>query len=404
MNEPALYFCVFAQNLMALELVAAQQQINEMYERLGQASATPLDASELRKALTSSEQCTLEKAGLLEASLGNAACSLSDAILADNASDAMVDADVFCWRRSPLRPSQLANGNCSIRLPMLRRHRLVAPASGSHMWTSSAAGWSHHRRPMVFIGDSVLEGMAHAMQCEMVRGAPSDAAMLSARSDGAAISVIRYGDGSEREDQRTLRSVNASLLAMTSRGGGLVVASFGHHFNNQYARIGFVEGFSVQLRSHLERALVPLLRVLETFASSCRRCLAALVTPSLQHFETTDGTFDQAIFLSTGYGCRAVQNLSAISNSSANCWRAEDMVRLAKLYAPRVLLIPLHTISNDWWAQHPGTAGLKRFVSKYIQRKTTTDCTHLCYSPWLYEPLWWAISLGMESLGLIAAR
>jgi hypothetical protein len=44
---------------MALELVAAQQQINEMYEKLGQASATPLDASELRKALTSSEQCTL---------------------------------------------------------------------------------------------------------------------------------------------------------------------------------------------------------------------------------------------------------------------------------------------------------------------------------------------------------
>ena len=131
-----------------------------------------------------------------------------------------------------------------------------------------------------------------------------------------------------------------------------------------------------------------------------QRCLAALVTPSLQHFETTDGTFDQAIFLSTGYGCRAVQNLSAISNSSADCWRAEDMVRLAKLYAPRVLLIPLHTISNDWWAQHPGTAGLKRFVSKYIQRKTTTDCTHLCYSPWLYEPLWWAISLGMESLAV----
>ena len=392
---------------MALELVAAQQQIHEMYEKLGQASATALDASELRKALTSSEQCTLEKAGFLDASLGNATCKAFDAtILADNSSDAMVDADVYCWRRSPLRPSQLVNGNCSIRLPMLRRHRLVAPASGSHMWTSSAAGWSHHRRPMVFIGDSVLEGMARAMQCEMVRGAPSDAAMLSARSDGAAISVMRYGDRSERVDQQTLQSLNASLLAMTSRGGGLVVASFGHHFNNQYASTGFVEGFFVKLRSHFERALVPLLRVLETFASSCRHCLAALATPSLQHFETMDGTFDRSIYHSTGYGCRAVQNLSAISNSSANWWRAEDMVRLAKLYAPHVLLIPLHTITNDWWAQHPGTAGLKRYVSKNIQNKTTTDCTHLCYSPWLYEPLWWAISLGMESfaVGISSSR
>jgi hypothetical protein len=102
---------------MALELVAAQQQIHEMYEKLGQASATPLDASELRKALTSSEQCTLEKAGFLDASLGNATCKAFDAtILADNSSDAMVDADVYCWRRSPLRPSQLVNGNCSIRL------------------------------------------------------------------------------------------------------------------------------------------------------------------------------------------------------------------------------------------------------------------------------------------------
>jgi hypothetical protein len=101
---------------MALELVAAQQQINEMYEKLGQASATPLDASELRKALTSSEQCTLEKAGFLDASLGNATCKAFDAtILADNSSDVMVDADVYCWRRSPLRPSQLVNGNCSIR-------------------------------------------------------------------------------------------------------------------------------------------------------------------------------------------------------------------------------------------------------------------------------------------------
>jgi hypothetical protein len=122
--------------------------------------------------------------------------------------------------------------------------------------------------------------------------------MLSARSDGAAISVMRYGDRSERVDQQTLQSLNASLLAMTSRGGGLVVASFGHHFNNQYASTGFVEGFFVKLRSHFERALVPLLRVLETFASSCRHCLAALVTPSLQHFETMDGTFDRSINLS----------------------------------------------------------------------------------------------------------
>ena len=56
--------------------------------------------------------------------------------------------------------------------------------------------------------------------------------------------------------------------------------------------------------------------------------------------------------------------------------------------------VHLHVLSQRWWDAHPGASSSGDALGRkdaYNQRKSTTDCFHVCYSPFVYEPIWWLL-------------
>ena len=54
----------------------------------------------------------------------------------------------------------------------------------------------------------------------------------------------------------------------------------------------------------------------------------------------------------------------------------------------------LHVLSQRWWDAHPGASSSEDALgrkNKRNKRKSTTDCFHVCYSPFVYEPIWWLL-------------
>ena len=54
----------------------------------------------------------------------------------------------------------------------------------------------------------------------------------------------------------------------------------------------------------------------------------------------------------------------------------------------------LHVLSQRWWDAHPGASSSEDALGRknaYNKRKSTTDCFHVCYSPFVYEPIWWLL-------------
>lgn len=382
-----------------MSLAEPQRVIFDMFAQLEARTPVALNDPSLRRGLTVPEQCTLQEAKVLDRELSDVACAAARATLESHTSRSSAEAsndDVHCWRRSPLPTSVLEPGNCSASSVMVAHHGLPRrqplpyvelPSPRSHLW-ASPSGFFRRRQPAVFFGDSVLRLMAKAARCEARRGVPAVEGMDAASRIELIEAAIL--------DDRALNEFNRSLANMAASGGGLALASFGHHYRHTYSRSGLVEAFSVRVRGNYLVGLERLRAMLDHFGSLGPHCLSVLVTPSLQHFETLDGTFDASVINATGYGCRAAPVLAQIDKSSPNSWRSRDMIRLAK-FAPHVLVVPLHQPSVHWWHQHPGTNGLTRFISKAHRRKTTTDCTHVCYSPWLYEPLWWALRVAADA-------
>ena len=93
----------------------------------------------------------------------------------------------------------------------------------------------------------------------------------------------------------------------------------------------------------------------------------------------------------TFYGCRAWKVQP--TRESANSWRAEVPLAAAER-TPHVMTIPLHRISSLWWSAHVGMnldqLGLPSTTP--YDRYEVPDCTHFCASPFLYQPLWWALA------------
>lgn len=60
----------------------------------------------------------------------------------------------------------------------------------------------------------------------------------------------------------------------------------------------------------------------------------------------------------------------------------------------RVTPLHLHVLSQRWWDAHPGASSSKDVLGRmgtWNMRKSTTDCFHVCYSPFVYEPIWWLL-------------
>ena len=238
-----------------------------------------------------------------------------------------------------------------------------------------------------------------AAQCEVWR-----AAELPKTRRQALLSNLRYVDIGY-----TVEGSSARLVKQYANASNVVsVASIGVHYNNQMSHSrGAVEAFDIRTRASYVQDVQTLARALEHFVSAVTPAAhrtAMLITPPLQHFETWDGTYDRSIFSTNGFGCRLLNEtaLAALradsTTASPNVWRSADLLEAAHTYAPHVLVAPFHSVSNGLWDQHPGQHGTKRFQKHNYVYKPTLDCTHFCYSPFLYEPLWWAIGQAADQM------
>lgn len=173
-----------------------------------------------------------------------------------------------------------------------------------------------------------------------------------------------------------------------------MIASHGLHYNTPIQSNPVFSNYSQDLRA--------LFLTLSKFRASCSSCTAFYLTASRQHFQTPDGEYSHHAAMpqegtNASYACRIV-NETAVGRSSPQHWRVSMALEAASLY-PDVVVIPMHVVSHWWWGAHVGPIILP-------DGRVIYDCTHICYSPFLYEPLFLAISLAarMEVEGRVAGK
>ena len=180
-----------------------------------------------------------------------------------------------------------------------------------------------------------------------------------------------------------------TLLAEWSKGhaaGGIVIASHGLHYNLPIQSHSVFRNYTHDLHE--------LFDTMDEFRASCTRCSASFLTATFQHFPSIDGTF------STMPSTRHSENISSnpcrpfnstmVDHHSANHWRVSMALEVSRLH-PDVLVIPMHALSQWWLDAHVGA------VTNVI------DCTHFCFSPFLYEPIFLAVSIAAQSMKLGAS-
>lgn len=119
------------------------------------------------------------------------------------------------------------------------------------------------------------------------------------------------------------------------------------------------------------------------------------MTPLVQHFNTSDGAYAPTVQatadqLSPGaFPCVPLQQ-SPSPATSPNSWRAADLLQASAPFNASITVIPFHALTARLHQFHPGN------VAKTHERKTSVDCSHLRYTPWLYEPVWSAILVSIH--------
>ena len=64
----------------------------------------------------------------------------------------------------------------------------------------------------------------------------------------------------------------------------------------------------------------------------------------------------------------------------------------------RIRLLPYFNLTRPRWDMHVAEATQQHGSSDGSPRRVVCDCTHFCYSPFLYEPLWWAIGQAADQM------
>ena len=320
-------------------------------------------------------------------------------------------------------PRCWASGMCARRLsrdlvPMLLR-RYAAVAAGSPR-ESHLVATARMQRRMLLIGDSVMSAVAEAAACEMARGG------LSSREYSLQYFTLNAKFNQWGPANNTFVALVARLATMAKTGGGVAVAIFpGLHFNDPE---GSEHEHARTVHAQYRAFVAAFAGALGDFAGNAN-CTAVLFTPTSQHFPTPSGAY-RASKMSTvalghaangsatgrgggdgrpkecrpwsiAVGSRTMDAESAVAAAgealrpadwplaahSANSWRAEELARSVPFrHDPRVLVAPLHWLTSDWHDLHPGYRG----------KTYGLDCTHWCYSPFTYEPIWWAIRAAVE--------
>ena len=286
-------------------------------------------------------------------------------------------------------------------MPFSRRTSLLGryPSLGAKGAVHRSLGSVFRSRvPLVVLGDSSMARIYHALTCAAVKegsNAPRDYFNLHLAS------------GMSRATSRLAQLQNSST-------GGIVLASLGLHYNNDEfmpaaMRLGAVRVRSwlpLKGRAELSKDLEHLGSVLERFAHGCRQCIVIYLTAGMQHFASLaplDGAFDPNLVLNEthprnfnfsayGFGCEKTPS-ELPSTSSPNHWRAELAVQtMIPRGGPRFTVAPLHLLTAAWGDVHTGmTPQAFRPSGPSHVVNAVPDCTHYCFGPFLYEPVWWTM-------------
>ena len=349
--------------------------------------------------LQPAERCLLQHTAVLNGTSAQLSQSACDAAFADVQAEPGMHLE-SCWLHELNVNDTRAVTQCLPTAANMATHRSALGHwqrlndQGRHLLLGVLA-----RYTLVILGDSLMRMLYEAAQCEVWR-----AAELPKTRRQALLSNLHYVDIGY-----TVEGLSARLVKQYANASNVVaVASIGVHYNNQRSHSrGAVEAFDIRTRASYVQDVQTLARALEHFVSAVTPAAhrtAMLITPPLQHFETWDGTYERSIFSTKGFGCRPLNEtaLAALradsTTASPNVWRSADLLEAAHTYAPHVLVAPFHSVSNGLWDQHPGQHGTKRFQKHNYVYKPTLDCTHFCYSPFLYEPLWWAIGQAADQM------
>ena len=318
------------------------------------------------------------------------------------------DARCTCWP-----PATSMSSVCTLARSLAERPALYSfvpnatvPPEASHLREVLADGGR-----LLFVGDSLMDEVSRAARCE-ARRAGLDEKWLS-------FSAFLRDPSRWSQSKAALR---ASFDRMGGRTERLTVAvSLGNHYNNMSAEptgeapsLGNVTT-SKHSQAHFEVHVRLTLQLLDSLARECQRCNVVFLTAQSQHFETASGSYASSwrqdanaawnpalrhgrVFIPGNvsawlpnytYGCRPLH--LPLSPQAANAWRGSTALAEAK-QTPNVLTVPLHRISTLWWGAHIGLNSPNGTSAE--DRYLVPDCTHYCNSPFLYQPVWWALAKG----------
>lgn len=220
-------------------------------------------------------------------------------------------------------------------------------------------------RSILFVGDSLTLQLYEAARCTL----PS-----------------KYHDALEYADVQALVDFRKTLARMKR---GVVLLNLGLRYG---------PGEKEELRGRADE----LVGELERWSSDCGdACVAIVATATTQHFSTARDRVWRGhnssspvgvAHIPMGGGCAPLPGpfvqMQRVQPSSPNVWRSEAVSEAVHAAGNHVALVPLHLISQHWWSAMRGAMS-----NAFPEPKTPTfvDCTHYCLTPYLLQPLWWAV-------------
>ena len=384
----------------AREHASLQTLVNETFARLASEGLQRLNASELRDALEPAELCFVQKerqrAGE-HSSAHRARCPPAKRSAADASCWILGESAKSCDfnAASPILP-------LSSRSTLVSRYRSLGEQGRAQR---TIAPMLRRGVPLILIGDSMMRRIASALSCEVAR---------------VGAGAHHYYDFTELSAQGDLAPLRRRLAHLTQNAsaGAVVLATIGLHY---YPDDHLPDALK-RLGSKRVASMLPLMRpsklshdasqlagALQSVAAECLKCAVVVLTATMQHFASPapyDGIFRSSLvlldskpetfdFRAYGFGCKPLAD-GAPGEASPNQWRA-SLVERAMRSTPGILLAPLHLLTRNWHDAHVGMTAKAFARNKRGVVNPVPDCTHYCYGPFLYEPVWWAMHSAWRS-------
>eukprot|EP00908_Phaeocystis_cordata_P016318 Transcript_27585.p1 GENE.Transcript_27585~~Transcript_27585.p1 ORF type:complete len:443 (+),score=34.80 Transcript_27585:100-1428(+) len=407
----------------AIEAVAAlQRTIESRFLKLRAEGLRALNATELLQTETLGvpERCYLCEKGVLGQHGGCDAYTPSRCIRARESKAAHLGKVIHtCWAHAEPNTAAAATLTSSaLHFALCDRH--PALKLGSTLLSRYQSLQKHEftleglKLRVLFVGDSIMGFTRMGAQCHVLLNSGNSRAQLPLLERFSTNSKHRLNHTGSPETRINLRELGRAVAALSKAGGGIVVMSLGVHYNNHYKMSGLT--YSHHSRTEFEQDVLAALEILDQFAKQkgCSRCFSVWLTAPTQHFATPDGTFPASLS-GDAPGCRPLPH--SLDASSANRWRAEVPMQAARsLNKSGVLVVPFHLLTDGLWDAHPqfdpeqcggsfnacaehyGMSRNTRVAENssgsctYGHACTVNDCTHYCFSPFEYEPVWYALS------------